>query len=64
MVVKFTASMWTPAQSEHVFAAARGVNSQVKTLAVPQGLQVEKGPDAVVEYIGERLPPLLENGDQ
>ncbi|KAF2770777.1 hypothetical protein EJ03DRAFT_326117 [Teratosphaeria nubilosa] len=62
--IVFTASMWTPEQSEHVFAAARKVNSKVKTLALPQGLQVEQGPAAVVEYIEERLPPLLESEGQ
>lgn len=40
---------------------ARNINPGVKTLAVPQGLQVEKGPDAVVEYIKEQLPALIES---
>ncbi|KAK4894266.1 hypothetical protein LTR27_007399 [Elasticomyces elasticus] len=55
----FTASMWSPEQSSQVFEAARKVNPNVKTLAIPQGLQVEKGPDAVVEFIKEQLPVLL-----
>lgn len=33
---------------------------QLKTFALPQGLQVERGPDAVVEFIEENLPALLE----
>lgn len=57
---QFVASMWTPEQSEKVIDAAREINPKVKTLALPQGLQVEKGPDAVVEYIKERLPGLLQ----
>ncbi|KAK5703203.1 hypothetical protein LTR97_004152 [Elasticomyces elasticus] len=57
--VVFTASMWSPEQSSEVFEAARKVNPNVKTLAIPQGLQVEKGPDAVVEFIKEQLPVLL-----
>lgn len=44
-----------------VMARAREVNPSVKTLVLPQGLQVERGPDAVVEYIKERLPRLLES---
>ena len=32
----------------------------IKTFGLPQGLQVQKGPDAVVEYIKESLPGLLD----
>lgn len=56
---QFTASMWTPEQASAVMAQAREVNPAVKTLALPQGLQVERGPDAVVEYIKEQLPRLF-----
>ncbi|KAK1817033.1 hypothetical protein LTR12_008522 [Friedmanniomyces endolithicus] len=56
---QFAASMWTPEQSSHVFAQAREVNPECKTLAIPQGLQVEKGPEAVVEWIKGKLPGLL-----
>jgi hypothetical protein len=31
----------------------------LKTFSLPQGLQVNKGPDAVVEYTKENLPALL-----
>ena len=51
--------MWSPEQSSHVFAQAREINPECKTLAIPQGLQVEKGPEAVVEWIKEELPGLL-----
>ncbi len=57
---QFTASMWTREESSMVMAQAREVNPKVKTLALPQGLQVEHGPDAVVRYIEEQLPRLLE----
>jgi hypothetical protein len=57
---QFTASMWTPEQSSKVLAEAKEVNPKVKTLAMPQGLQVQKGPDAVVEYVKEHFPSLLE----
>lgn len=43
-----------------MLSEAREVNPKVKTLALPQGLQVQKGPDAVVEYIKEQLPALIE----
>jgi len=58
--IVFTASMWTPDQSSKVLAEAKEVNPQCKTLAIPQGLQVEKGPDAVVEWIKEQLPKLID----
>ncbi|KAK3075535.1 hypothetical protein LTR53_001065 [Teratosphaeriaceae sp. CCFEE 6253] len=59
--VVFTASMWTPEQSSRVLAQAKEVNPACKTLAIPQGLQVEKGPDGVVDWVTEHLPPLLES---
>jgi len=52
--------MWTPEQSDSVLRRAREINPNVKTLALPQGLQVERGPDAVVEYIVEKLEGLID----
>lgn len=58
---QFTASMWTPEQSQAVIAEAKSiVGPQLKTLSLPPGLQVERGPDAVVDYIKEKLPGLIE----
>jgi len=59
--VLFCASMWTPEQSSEVFATARKIVPNVKTLAIPTGLQVNKGPDAVVEWVKEKLPGLIES---
>ncbi|KAL1624194.1 hypothetical protein SLS54_004124 [Diplodia seriata] len=56
----FTASMWTSEQSQTAQETARKIVPDIKTFALPQGLQVERGPDAVVEYIKENLPALLE----
>lgn len=61
--LQFTASMWTSEQSSRALSDAKEVNPQVKTMALPQGLQVNKGPDAVIEYIKEQLPKLLEAGN-
>jgi len=55
----FCASMWTPEESSQILGTAKKVVPGVKTFALPQGLQVERGPDAVVEYIEEHLPGLL-----
>lgn len=53
--------MWTPEQAQAMVAEARAVvGPQLKVLSLPQGLQVQHGPDAVVAYIKARLPGLLE----
>lgn len=52
--------MWTPEQSDSVLSRAREINPNVKTLALPQGLQVERGPDAVVEFIVGKLEGLID----
>ncbi|AEO66733.1 43b83a37-754e-4deb-b8df-581d303ac215 [Thermothielavioides terrestris] len=57
--VLFTASMWTPEEAQRIIAIAKEVVPDLKTFSLPQGLQVEKGPDAVVEYIKEHLPAVL-----
>ena len=51
--------MWTPEESEKIQAIARSIVPGIKTHAIPQGLQAEKGPDAVVEYLKEQIPVLL-----
>lgn len=33
----------------------------IKTHAIPQGLQVDRGPDAIVEYLLENVPPMLDS---
>ncbi|CAD0040243.1 unnamed protein product [Aureobasidium pullulans] len=55
------ASMWTPEEAKSIHAEAKEImGPQLKTFALPQGLQVSRGPDAVVEFIEENLPALLE----
>jgi hypothetical protein len=56
----FTASMWTPEESLKVRTEAADLVPGLKTFAIPQGLQVERGPDAIVEFLVENLPELLE----
>ncbi|KAK4944193.1 hypothetical protein LTR10_016306 [Elasticomyces elasticus] len=57
--VLFCASMWTPEESARIQQIAKDIVPGIKTHAIPQGLQVEKGPDAVVEYLKEQIPGLL-----
>lgn len=51
--------MWTPEESTRIQQIAKDIVPGIKTHAIPQGLQVEKGPDAVVEYLKEKIPGLL-----
>lgn len=52
--------MWTPQQAEEIFKIAKGVVPNVKTHAIPQGMQVEKGPDYVIEYLTDEVPKMLQ----
>lgn len=47
-------------RSDGIQSLAREAVPSVRIFVFPQGLQVEKGPDAAVEYIKEHLPPLIE----
>ncbi|OSX64453.1 hypothetical protein POSPLADRAFT_1055068 [Postia placenta MAD-698-R-SB12] len=58
----FTASMWTPEQAQEIVAIAKETVPGIKTFSIPQGLQVEKGPDGVVEFIKANLPNVLGPG--
>jgi hypothetical protein len=51
--------MWTPEEAEEIRTIAQGVIPGLTTLALPEGLQVEKGPDGVFLYIMEVLPGLV-----
>ncbi|CZT45862.1 uncharacterized protein RSE6_06218 [Rhynchosporium secalis] len=58
--VLFCASMWTKDESDEILRIAKETVPVIKTMAIPQGLQVEKGPDAVVEYLKEKWPGLVQ----
>jgi hypothetical protein len=51
--------MWTPEESAEMHAIARTVKPDIKVHAIPQGLQVREGPDAIVAHLSEALPKLL-----
>lgn len=51
--------MWTKEESDEIQRIAKEVVPEIKTMAIPQGLQVEKGPDAVVEFLKEKWPGLV-----
>jgi hypothetical protein len=56
--------MWTPEQSQEIQQIARESKPGITTLALPQGLQVDKGPDAVVDYLVEQVPNLIMPGSK
>jgi hypothetical protein len=53
--------MWTPEESAEIQAIAKKTIPGIKTMALPQGLQVERGPDGVFDYLMEKLPPFIES---
>ncbi|KAF5664601.1 hypothetical protein FCIRC_10755 [Fusarium circinatum] len=57
----FSASMWTPEEAQQIHSLAKSIVPDIKLHAIPTGLQVEKGPDAIVEYLVEKVPPLLDS---
>lgn len=53
--------MWTAEQATEIRGIAEKERPGIKTHAIPQGLQVERGPDAIVEYLVEKVPALLDS---
>jgi hypothetical protein len=51
--------MWTPEQSQQIQTIAQETVPGIRTMALPQGLQVQSGPDAVVDYLTKKLPDLI-----
>ena len=51
--------MWTPEESALIQKIASDNIPGIITHAIPQGLQVERGPDAVVDYLEEQIPRML-----
>jgi hypothetical protein len=53
--------MWSPQEAVEIHGIARSVMPDIKLHAIPQGLQVNRGPDAIVEHLVEEVPKLLES---
>ncbi|KAF2196374.1 hypothetical protein GQ43DRAFT_445178 [Delitschia confertaspora ATCC 74209] len=58
--VLFSASMWSAEEAAQIREIANKERPGIKTHAIPQGLQVERGPDAIVEHLMENVPKLLD----
>lgn len=52
--------MWTIEDSTEMREIAKSIIPDIKTHAIPYGLQVNEGPDAIVEHLKEQIPLLLE----
>ncbi|EFQ30881.1 hypothetical protein CGRA01v4_12951 [Colletotrichum graminicola] len=57
----FCASMWTSEEADQILKTARSLKPGIKTHVIPHGLQVEKGPDAVVEHLLEKVPQIIDS---
>jgi hypothetical protein len=53
--------MWTPEESRHILSTAKRVWPEIRTLALPYGLQVEKGPAATTEFVKKHLDGLIKD---
>lgn len=53
--------MWSSKEAAKIRGIAESEVPGITTHAIPQGLQVEKGPDAIVEYLVEVVPGLLDS---
>lgn len=53
--------MWTDDEARQIQATAKAINPDIKLHAIPTGLQVERGPEAIVEYLCEQVPALLDS---
>ena len=51
--------MWTAEEAQQILSIARGVRPGLKTHIIPHGLQVERGPDAIVDHLVAELPRLI-----
>lgn len=54
--------MLISSRPQEIVAIAKETVPEIKTFSIPQGLQVEKGPDGVVEFIKTNLPNVLGPG--
>jgi hypothetical protein len=53
--------MWSQEEAATIKSIAQKERPGIKTHAIPQGLQVQRGPDAIVEYLVEVVPGLLDS---
>ncbi|EGP90473.1 unnamed protein product [Zymoseptoria tritici ST99CH_1A5] len=57
--VLFCASMWTAEQAEEIQAIAKTTKPGLVTYAIPHGLKVNSGENAIVDHLKSTVPQLL-----
>lgn len=57
------APMWTATEAHEIESIAKKELPNVKFYANSHGLQVERGPDAIVEHLNTVLPRILNDCD-
>lgn len=57
--LQFSASMWTADDVVEIQQLAQSTKPDIKIHAIPLGLQIEKGPDAIVEHLLDQIPSML-----
>ncbi|KXS95874.1 hypothetical protein AC579_4445 [Pseudocercospora musae] len=55
----FCASMWTSKEAAEIQTIAKNAKPNVATYAIPHGMQVQEGPDRVVEHLTGVVPRVL-----
>ena len=53
--------MWTNAEVQKIRTVAEENRRGIAIYALPRGLQVEQGPDAVVDHLVQHVPSLLDS---
>lgn len=51
--------MWTSEEAAEIQTIAKNVKPNVATYAIPHGMQVQEGPDRVVEHLTCMVPQIL-----
>ncbi|KAH8088612.1 hypothetical protein HD553DRAFT_348439 [Filobasidium floriforme] len=57
--ILFCASMWTPEQQAEIQQIARDTIPGIRTAAIPTGLQVDQGPEAVVTFLKGKIDEIM-----
>ena len=52
-------TQWTPEEQAEIQKIAKETIPGIRTHAIPTGLQVEVGPDGVVDYLTERIDSIV-----
>ena len=52
--------MWSSEESKQIQAIGRRIIPNIQTYAIPHGLQVQRGPKAVVEHLEKQIPRIID----